>query len=130
MLLQIAGLIISYFWSWSGSPAVPVGAASVELPVQVLLVLVIYLLEGVVSVVALWVFGRKRGRRGFRVLSVFVLVPFWFPLQAMTVSSQYLVPTWFVASLIVALLIRQPESALYGPTTTPRKRQVPKGLGV
>ncbi|MBB3098192.1 hypothetical protein FHR83_005887 [Actinoplanes campanulatus] len=115
MAAQSAGVLLSLIWLWSIED-VPSSSDSVllEIVIAVVAVLVVYLVEGVLSVIALWFLGRQRSRRGFRALSLF-FVPFWLPIQAMTVSSQYLAPTWLLASLIVAMLIRQPEPAYYGP---------------
>lgn len=130
MAAQFAGVLLSYVWFWSeGKIEFSDHSTPSHLATRIITALVVYLMEGGISVGMLWVFGRRRRPRRFRVLSLLVLVPLWVPLQAMTISSQYMTLTWLGASLTVAMLIRQPESALYGPRVSPWSTRFRKARG-
>ncbi|MFC4072268.1 hypothetical protein [Actinoplanes subglobosus] len=78
------------------------------------LLLLVYLVQGLIAVPLIWVFGRRRRRTGFRVLSILLLIVLWMPLTVY--SAPPLVAAWLCATLAVAVAIRQPVPAYYGPT--------------
>ncbi|MDI6100711.1 hypothetical protein QLQ12_19050 [Actinoplanes sp. NEAU-A12] len=130
MAAQFAGVLLSYAWLWSEGKIYFSGDPTLlQLVTKIFPILVFYLVEGVISVIILWVFGRRRRPRRFRVLSLLVFFPLWVPLHIVSLSSMYLDPTWLAASLAVAMLIRQPESALYGPRVSPWRTRFRKARG-
>ena len=77
-------------------------------------VFTVYLVQGAVAAVGLWVFGRSGSRRRFRALSLLMFVGLWLPLQMFT-SPPVVAAVWLCVSLAAVMTTRQPEPAYYGP---------------
>ncbi|WP_433796811.1 hypothetical protein [Actinoplanes sp. CA-252034] len=116
---QFGGLVLLMAVAFveDGLPASIGGTDLVHLVAEIALLLAFCLLQGAPAVLLLWILGRKASKRLFRALAVVLFVLVWAPLIPLFWFG------WLCAALAVAVTIRQPLPAYYGPTKIRRGRR-------
>jgi hypothetical protein len=69
------------------------------------------LVGAILSISLLWIYGRRRGRIGFRVLSLLTILLVGLPIQVCFISSEQLATPWLIAAAVIIVVIRQPKPA-------------------